>query len=140
MTVPVISRISKTFFRSIALNGAAGSGAVGTIRLAKISGVISIRSLIVRAITSVVGPGASVSLGVAGNPAGLIPVTSAPLLVAGAIWTSATPAVGLAPTIPDRAMSTDLLINVTGAPLTGGVIEVDIIWEPSSSAAFVSTN
>lgn len=91
--------------------------------------------------TDLAGASATISLGVAGNTALFLPVTTATNIDDGEIWMDSTPAIGK----PIDSLSyyvvadgADVIQTVATANITGGQLEYTCLWRPMSSGASVS--
>lgn len=89
--------------------------------------------------TNLEGASATVEVGVTGNTPALIAQTTATDIDAGEVWRDATPAVG-AELLNDPifvADGLDVILTVSTANVTAGVIRFYCIWYPVSSGATV---
>jgi len=86
--------------------------------------------------TNMTGSGGEIEVGVTGNTAGLIAqIADMEDLDAGDIWIDATPEVGIA-AIPAMQVvngGLDVLLKITTADATAGVITFYCLWRPLSS-------
>lgn len=86
--------------------------------------------------TNMAGSGADFEVGVTGNTAGLIAqIADVEDLDAGDIYIDATPEVGTA-ALPSPffiAGGLDILLKITNATITGGVVTFYCLWRPLSS-------
>jgi len=128
---PMASRRTRRMVKSFTFDGAAGSGAIGTVKIATITGAIRILSLVVRCTDSLTA--ATISLGTASDVDSLIAVTTATDLDAGEIWNGASPVGGAVAAIVDKMCNEDINVNVLVAAVDGGTIEVDMSWVPASA-------
>ena len=91
--------------------------------------------------TTLTGATGTISVGVAGNTAGLIAVETATEIVAGNVYVSATQAVGIAP-VAQTAMialssGADIIETAATADITDGQIDYYVIWAPVEKNAKV---
>ena len=132
-TTPMASRRTRRMVKNVTFDGAAGSGAVGTVTLATITGAIRIISLVIRCTDSLTGATATISLGTPSDVDSLIAVTTATDLDVNEIWTGASPAGGAVAAIVDKICNENININVLVAAVDGGTIEFDMQWVPASA-------
>jgi hypothetical protein len=80
------------------------------------------------------GGAATVSIGTANNVAGLVAVTGYAGLVGGSTWVDGTPGTEVE-ALPTGAISlinngADIIYDVLGATVTGGVVDFYVLWRP----------
>lgn len=126
------SRRPRRLIKQITFDGAAGSGAVGTIAVATVTGAIRIENLTARCLTSLVGATATVEMGVAGNTAALIAQTTAEDIDDGEFWSDATPEAGVGTPVSAKQVEGNIIITVGTAAVTAGVLEIDMTFYPAS--------
>lgn len=119
--------------KEVTLDGGAGSGAVGTVSIATITGAVEV-SVIAVCSTNVAGVGSTLELGTTANTAGLIAQTTGTDIDAKEIWHDATPdaTVELTSVVGKNIVSDDIILTVGTANATGGVIKFIIFWSPLS--------
>ena len=132
----------RTFRKTVAFDGSAGNGAVGTVTVGTVTGEVFIHSVTAFCTENLAGATATLSLGGAtGGVDGIVAVTTATDLDASEFWTSATPTAGLVDT-PDAmmgfTMAEDIDVNVLVANITDGTIEFTIVYEPVSTDGNIS--
>ena len=129
----LITHPSKDFLRTITFTGASGLGLINVdVPVATITGRVLLRDMTFFCSTLLVGVGGSVSLGTANNATGIIAATTATAIDADEFWRDLTPESQISTAIKNRVISANLTIGVTGATVTGGVLQVAIKWSPLS--------
>jgi len=93
--------------------------------------------LIVIAVCTVnfAGASATLELGTAATTAGLIPLTTATLLVANEIWHDASPdaSIEASTVITRKIVNDDVIFTVKTADISAGTLKLFILWNPISS-------
>lgn len=122
-------RVSKT----IAFDGAAGNGAIGTVAVFTVTGDVMARAFATCSET-LAGATATVTLGSANTAAGFISSTTATGILAGRVWSDSSPA-SLDTPIGDRVIAggDDIIITVGTANVTDGTLAVYCLWRPLSA-------
>lgn len=128
--------------KTVAFDGAAGSGAVGAVALFTVTGAVIVRLVPICTEDLVCGAGATISVGTAATVAGLIAVTGATDIDAGDIWFAAAPATVLDTltnsmtemVIGDGA---DIQADVLVDDITDGTIVFALWWTPVTSNGLV---
>jgi hypothetical protein len=119
---------------------AATTGAAGSHTLFTVTGNVLV-SVFGVCTTNMAGAGADFEVGVTGNTAGLIAqIADVEDLDAGDIYIDATPEVGVAP-IPAMQVingGLDILLKITNADVTAGVVTFYCLWRPLSAGSSVS--
>lgn len=115
---------------------AATTGAVGSHTLFTVTGnvILTIFGVVDTTITS--GGAPTVEVGVTGNTAVLIAQATAANLADGDIWVDATDTrvgAGVVPSMQIINDGLDVLLKITGATLTAGVIDFYCLWRPLSA-------
>lgn len=128
---PFTRRVPKQFTKTVTFT-ALGDGAVGTVTIGTVTGGIYIDHMSARCTTLLTGSGV-VELGVVGNTASLIPQTTATDIDANEYWQDATPELGCSPSIVAQQVCRNIVLTVSSATVTAGVIEFVIWWLPDSS-------
>jgi hypothetical protein len=129
----LVSRTWKHFTKQITFTGLTGAGLINeNVPVATVSGRVLLHAVHGYCITDLAGATATVSLGTVGNVGELIGVTTATTIDSGEIWRSATPDVGIGPTVGDHVTSLSLVINCLTASVSAGVLEVSLLWLPMS--------
>jgi hypothetical protein len=125
--------------KTVTFTGAASLGAIGTIPLYTVTGIVVCR-IIGLCSTDLVGATATLEAGVVGNTPGLIAQTTATNIVAGKFWRSATPDVGLlaSSNIPEMIVGKSIQLTVATAAITAGVLKFMLSWYPVSEDGNVS--
>lgn len=129
---PFTRRIPKKFTKTITFTGAADLGAVGTVAVATVTGMVLITAGAIRCTTNLTSSGGTLSLGATGNTDGIVESTTASDIDAGDIWQDATPEVRISPAIINLAVNGSLFLTVGSADVTAGVLEIDFYWLPLS--------
>lgn len=117
------------FYKTITFDAAAGSGGVGTVAIASVTGGVCIHRMSVFCSTLLTGAG-TIEMGTANNTAGLIAQTTGTALDAEEFWQDATPEVEISPAIVDQLVSANIILTVGSATITAGVIQICIDWTP----------
>ena len=116
------------------------TGAIGSHTLFTVTGNVLV-SVFGICDTNLAGSGADFEVGVTGNTAGLIAqIADAEDLGDGDIYIDGTPEVGVAP-VPSTFIlndGLDILLKITGAAVTAGVVDWYCLWRPLSSDANVT--
>ena len=120
---------TQTAGKTVAFDGTAGNGAVGTVTVLTITGRVVLKNLATFCTETLAGATATVALGVASSTAGLIAATTGTDIAANDWWIDATPTeVGLA-AVPaghkDIALSESVIITVATANVTDGTL---VFW------------
>lgn len=129
---PFTRRIPEKLIKTVTFDGTAGKGAVGTVAVATVTGRVIWLWGGVHCTTDLTGASATISLGVAGNTAGLIAVTTAIDIDANEWWQNATPELRISPAIMNQNISGNLILTVAGANITAGVLEIAFYFLPLS--------
>ena len=112
-----------------------GTGAAGNHTLFTVTGDVLV-TVFGSCTTNMAGSGADFEVGVTGNTAGLIAqIADVEDLDAGDIYQDATPEVGTVALPSSRIVvgGLDVLLKITNANVTGGVVDFYILWRPLSS-------
>jgi hypothetical protein len=127
--------------QTIAFDGGAGSGAVGTVALFTVTGNVTLRMVAYCTEDLVSGGGGTCEVGCTGNTNGIIAQTTATAIDDGEVWFSNTPVSGLTATtnigqylIVDGA---DIILTVGTGDVTDGTIVFDCYWTPMDSTSSV---
>ncbi len=130
-------KVSKT----VEFDGAAGSGAVGTVALFTVTGNVAFRILAYCTEDLVSGGGGTCEVGVAGNTPGLIAQTTATAIDNGEIWYNNTPVAGVTAVTNIAqyviANGADIILTVGTGDVTDGTITFDLYFTPLSSTGTV---
>ena len=117
-----------------------GTGTAGNHTLFTVTGDVLI-TIFGSCTTNMAGSGADFEVGVTGNTAGLIAqIADVEDLDAGDVYIDATPEVGCV-ALPSPffiAGGLDVLLKITNATITGGVVTWYCLWRPLSSDANVT--
>ena len=128
-------KLESTWTFAAATTGAAGSHTLFTVTgnvLLSVFGVCT---------TNMVGSGADFEVGVTGNTAGLIAqIADVEDLDAGDVYIDATPEVGVAavPAMQILNGGLDVLLKITNADVSAGVVTFYCLWRPLSSDANIT--
>jgi len=133
---PLLTRVPKHYLKTITFDGAAGSGAVGSVNVATVTGRILLLEASLHCTTALAG-GGSISFGVTGNTAALIASTTGTDIDAGEFWADTTPEAAVSDAIVNKNISADMLFTIITDTITAGVIEVSLFWLPYSNGAKV---
>ena len=135
---PWPARVPKFTEKTIEFTGAAGLGAIGLVPVFTVTGAVFITFLGCKCTTSLTGATATVSLGVAGNVAELIALTTATDIDANDVWRNATPDVGAGPAIINQQVVLSIAIDVLTAAVATGVLTFGCYWHPMISTGSLS--
>lgn len=117
-----------------------GTGAAGNHTLFTVTGDVLI-TIFGKCTTNMAGAGADFEVGVTGNTAGLIAqIADVEDLDAGDIYQDASPEVGTVALPSSRIIvgGLDVLLKITNANITGGVVTWYALWRPISSDGSVT--
>lgn len=131
-TANFLRRIPRRFKKTVTFDGGAGSGAVGTVAIATVTGSVLLNYLTARCLTNLAGATATVELGVAGNTAALIAQATATDIDAGKFWHDATPEVGVSNAVINKSLVGNVILTVATAAVSAGVLEIVMLWTPLS--------
>ncbi len=128
---------------TITFTGAAGFGqAADVITAFTTTGIVLVRKILPYPTTSLTQSGATptLALGVVGQTPLFIAATTATLITTtNKIWTSATPVAGgqaLPAAMKDIVIMANIVLTVGGTlNINGGVLVVDVFWQPVSAGA-----
>ena len=122
--------------KTINFDGTAGNGAVGTVLVYTVTGRVFIRFIVAVSNAALTGATATIALGSAGNPTGLIFTTTATDVSATNVWWSDTsPETGLTVVgVPalGACASQNIIITVATADVTGGGLIFECLYTPLS--------
>jgi hypothetical protein len=129
--------IAKEVYKTVAFDGGAGSGGIGTVALFTVTGAVKIK--ITAICTETLVGAATLECGYAGTTNGIIAqIANATALIAGEIWYDATPTT-VVDTVANGELQfilgngQDLYLTVGAANITDGTITFKIVWEPLTS-------
>lgn len=129
--------------KTITFTGLTGLGLHGTATtcFTVTGGLVLVQFIAGRATTNLTGATATLTLGVTGQTTIFIGTTTATgLVTTAAIWMSATPTAGglAVPTASQAtAVNADVICSSThaSADVTGGVLEINVLWRPLTPGA-----
>jgi hypothetical protein len=133
---------SQYLSKTVAFDGGAGSGAVGTVALFTVTGAVIVRLVAICTENLATGAGATISVGTPGTVDGLIAVTTGVDIDAGDIWFAAAPATVL-DTLANGMLSyiigdgADIQADILVDAITDGTIVFNLWWTPLTSTANV---
>lgn len=127
------SRLDKVFRKTITFDGTSGNGATGTVAIGTVTGAILLTLGGVRCTTDLTSSSGTISLGVAGNTAGLIASTLASDIDSGEFWQDSTPEAGISPAIVNQNVVGNIIATIGVASITAGVLEFVFFWRPFSA-------
>lgn len=135
---------SDLFYASkrITFTGAAGAGAVAALPIFDVQGIVKIGLIIPEIETSLTSAGlATIGLGAEGNGQFFIAPTAFSDLVAGDLWLSDSSHSGVGGEITngvkDHVLRQNILLDILVSAITGGVMEVHVLWAPISDDGLV---
>lgn len=125
--------------KTITYSNGAGTGAIGSVVIATISGLIEIIRIIPRCTTSLTGATATIALGTTANTTLFIGAATATSILTGKYWFDATTTVyddlAIPALLKEVTIEGNIINTVATANLTAGVIDYYIEWRPLSSGA-----
>lgn len=134
MPAPFTTRIPKKFTKTITFAAGAGTGNVGTVAVATVTGSVLLTFGGVRCTTDLVSAGGgTLKYGTANNTDGLVEITTATDIDATEWWQDATPEVEISPAIMNQLVTGNLILTVGTATITAGVLEIVHYYLPISS-------
>ena len=136
-STPIAARARRVVRKRITFAGGSGTGAVGTVAALTSIGVVWIESLNIHCVTGLTSSGGTISLGISGDTAAVIPVTTASDIDTGEQWVDTVPAKIDQP-IKDLTISDDLIFTVATADITAGVLEIEVIFDSMSADGYLS--
>jgi hypothetical protein len=137
MAVSISARNApKVFRKTLTFAAGAGTGNIGTVAVATMTGSIFIQEIGAICTTSLTADGAAtIEMGVANDTACLLAQATATTLDAGMAW-AATPDEGI-PTAVNLTVTGNIIITVATANLTAGVITVVCYYKPMTYDGFI---
>lgn len=131
--------------KAVTFANAAGQGAQGTVTVFTITGRVWVHLISAHCTTDLTGTNAVVELGTAADADAFIAQTTATGIDAGEWWTGATAVAGVdgplkptdssVPSQMDMLLAQNVIVTVTTADLTAGVIVFDVIYTPLTDGA-----
>ena len=105
----------------------------------EVEGTVAMKVLAVCS-TALEGASATISVGTALTPAGLIASTTATNLIANEIWHDATPdaSIELTSVLTEKIVSQDVIGSIATANITAGVVTFYCYWRPLTDGASVT--
>ena len=131
---PFPTRIWKKFTKTVTFDGGTGTGAIGTVAIATVTGRVQIMTGSAYCSTLLAGATATVELGVATATAGLIAQTTATDIDAAEYWQDTTPETKISPLITNVAVTGNIILTVGTAGVDSGVLEFVFYWLPESAS------
>ncbi len=129
---PAAARARHVLRKPITFTGAAGLGAIGTVAAVTTFGTVHILAMNIHCVTSLTSSGGTISLGISGETAALIPLTTASAIDAGFQWTDNVPGKIGSP-LTDTVLSDSLIFTIATADITAGSVEIEIMFDSLSS-------
>lgn len=133
MANPFPARIPRKFSKQLTFDGEAGSGGVGTVKIADVEGSVLLLYGGILCLTSLDGSTATIELGTAADTDGLVAQTTATDLDAGEFWQDSSPEAGVSAAIVNKVVTGDIILTVGTAAVSAGKIEVTFYWLPLSN-------
>ncbi len=131
-STPVAARNRRVVRKTITFAGGSGTGAVGTVAGVTTTGTVWLECLNIHCVTGLTSSGGTISLGISGDTAALIPVTTASEIDTGEQWVDTVPS-KVDQGITNITLSDSLIFTVATADITAGVLEVEMIFHSLSS-------
>jgi len=132
--VPITTNEALIATKTVAFDGTAGNGAVGTVNLFTITGAVWVVSAFATCSESVAGATATIQLGITGATNTFIPSTTATSISVNTVWADNGPSIaegtGLSRII---GASNTLLATIGTANITDGTLTFYVLWRPLSS-------
>lgn len=125
--------------KSVALTGAAGNGAVGTVALFTVTGDVVLNVFATCSVDLVSAGGGTAEVGISGNTAGLIAQTTATTIDVNEVWLDASPAtIEILPNAPQIiANGQDIIMTVGTGNVTAGSLDFYCLYRPLSTGASI---
>jgi len=114
------------------------TGAVGPTTLFTVTGAVSVRIFAVTSGTDLTGTG-TLEVGISGNTAALIALTSATAIDVGEIWATTSPATVLALPAIFIISGTNIIQTIATSTVTAGTLTYYCLWAPISSDGSVTS-
>ena len=130
---PVLSRLRRHFTKTVTFDGGSGSGAVGTVAIATITGSVLLEHLTCECTTLLAGATATLELGTANNTAALIAQTTATEIDANEYWHDDTPEAEVGDAVTNKTVNANIILTVGTAAISSGVIVISGFWVPLSA-------
>lgn len=121
--------------KSVTFTGGAGLGAIGTVNLFIVTGVVK-ATVFAYCGTTLVGASATISVGVTSSTAGLTAVTTATSIATSVIWRDATPT-NLEGIASPAMISNNIIATIATANVTAGQLDFYCEYVPYSAGAGV---
>jgi len=121
--------------KTVSFTGAADLGAVGTINLFTVTGDVITKTCATCSEDLVSAGGGTISVGVSGNTATILAVTTATDLDTGEGWVDSSPGTGelLADQNKLLVAGADIIATVATADITDGTLTFYCMWRPLST-------
>lgn len=134
----LITGVRRRFTKTIAFDGTAGNGGIGTVVVGTVTGAVLIKELMCRCKTTGIIGAATLEFGVAGNTASLIAqIADAEDIDGDDVWIGTTAPANVAAPITNKvvaaASTVNLILTIGSAAITAGQLEFIIEWVPLSS-------
>lgn len=125
---------------TITFDGTTGKGAVGSVPVFTVSGLVHIECAVIQCTTDLAGASATLALGTAGSTAALAAQVTATTLDAGQLH-SATKSTSVSHASVGASFCTrsNIILTVGTAAITSGVIKVIVYWKPLSPGATLTS-
>lgn len=124
--------------KTIAFDGSAGNGAVGTVNIFQVTGDV-VLTVLPACTEDVAGATATAALGTAANTTGLVASTTATNIDAGRWWIDSTPAdIESLPSPRIVTNGADIVLTVGTANITDGTITFYALYRPLSADGAVA--
>lgn len=129
---PSAQRARRVVRKTVTFTGAAGLGAVGSVAGLTTVGTVLVQSLNIHCVTGLTSSGGTISLGISGDTAALIQVTTASNILAGYQWTDTQPG-KIGEILGPFTISDSLIFTVASAAISAGVVEIEVIFDALSA-------
>lgn len=136
-SAPSAQRARRVIRKTITFDGGTGSGATGTFAFLTTTGTVFVYMLNIHCVTGLTSSGGTISLGISGETAGLIALTTASDIDTGEQWTSNLPE-KIGDPIMNIILSDSVIATIATADITGGVLEIEVIFDALSADGMMS--
>lgn len=136
-STPIAARARRVIRKTITFDGGSGSGAIGTFAALTAIGTVWVEALNIHCTTGLTSSGGTISLGISGDTAAIIPVTTASDIDTGEQWVDTVPAKIDQP-IKDLVISNSLIFTIATADITAGVLEIEVVFDSLSADGYLS--
>ena|SRR3990167_5938355 len=109
------------------------TGAIASVTLFTVTGTVIVNIFAVCSLADLTGVNTTIEVGVTGNTAALLPLTTAVNLDVGDIWTNVTTFTKAEAVLSDKIVNSDILQEIKTTAMSGGTLTYYCFWNPVSS-------